>query len=201
WSRTNWFGDDTGVLKSSLKGREVDWNKPGVVVKGLDINTCGAGSRATADGQYLCVGGTANATNVTAENYFQDIFPVNEGYVYNDTYVKLRELRVGFDLPTHWANAAHASAVNLALTGRNLHTWTKVPIRKCHTAPVTEHRAWSMDRFRMHARSGSACASHPEPFHDYRDIHIHPNRSHAESTLSACRECGDRACRRYRLQQ
>jgi len=127
WSITNWFGDYAGVLKSSLAGREVDWNKPGVVVKGLDINTCGSASRTTADGQYLCVGGTANTKNVTAENYFQDIFPVNEGYVYNDTYVKLRELRVGFDLPTRWASAAHASAVNLAVTGRNLHTWTKVP--------------------------------------------------------------------------
>jgi hypothetical protein len=52
---------------------------------------------------------------------------VNEGYVYNDTYVKLRELRIGVDLPQRWAGAAHASAVNFAITGRNLYTWTKVP--------------------------------------------------------------------------
>jgi TonB-linked SusC/RagA family outer membrane protein len=127
WSITNWFGDYAGVLKSSLKGREVDWNKPGVVVKGLDINTCGAASHDAANGQYVCVGGSPNTTTRTAEDYYQDIFPVNEGYVYNDTYVKLRELRVGIDLPQRWANAAHASAVNLAITGRNLHTWTKVP--------------------------------------------------------------------------
>ena len=127
WSITNWFGDYSGVLKSSLKGREVDWNKPGYLVKGVDINTCGAGSGPAKNGQYNCVGGTANSTTVTSENYYQDIFPVNEGYVYNDSYVKLRELRVGFDLPQHWANAAHAAQVNLAVTGRNLYTWTNVP--------------------------------------------------------------------------
>jgi len=127
WSITNWFGDYAGVLKSSLRGREVDWNKPGLVVSGLDKATCGAGSGPTADGMYHCIGGSANSTTITAEEYFQNIFPVNEGYIYNDTYVKLRELRVGFDLPQAWAAKAHASAVNIALTGRNLHTWTKVP--------------------------------------------------------------------------
>jgi hypothetical protein len=127
WSITNWFGDYAGVLKSSLKGREVDWNKPGIVVKGLDLATCGAASHTTGSGQYACVGGQQNTTTVTSEAYFQDIFPVNEGYVYNDTYVKLRELRFGFDLPQRWANAAHANAVNLAITGRNLYTWTNVP--------------------------------------------------------------------------
>ena len=127
WSITNWFGDYAGVLKSSLNGREVDWNKPGLVVKGLDKATCAAGSHATKNGQYACVGGSANTTNITAEEYYQNIFPVNEGYVYNDTYVKLRELRVGFDLPQQWANRAHAAALNLAITGRNLYTWTNVP--------------------------------------------------------------------------
>jgi outer membrane receptor protein involved in Fe transport len=127
WSITNWFGDYAGVLKSSLKGREVDWNKPGYLVKGLDVNTCGAGSHTTKNGNYVCVGGTANNTTVTSENYYQDIFPVNEGYVYNDSYVKLRELRIGLDLPQRWASAAHAAQVNLAFTARNLYTWTSVP--------------------------------------------------------------------------
>jgi hypothetical protein len=107
---TNWFGDYAGVLKSSLKGREVDWNNPGYLVHGIDVNT-----------------GKANTDTVTAEEYFQNVFPVNEGYVYKDNYVKLRELRVGYELPTRWANRLHASAMNIALTGRNLYTWTSVP--------------------------------------------------------------------------
>jgi len=110
WSVTNWFGDYAGVLKSSMKGREVDWNNPGYLVHGIDVNT-----------------GQLNTDTVTAEEYFQNVFPVNEGYVYKDNYVKLRELRVGYELPTRWANRLHASAMNIALTGRNLYTWTSVP--------------------------------------------------------------------------
>jgi len=125
WSITNWFGDYAGVLKSSLRGREVDWNKPGVVVKGIDINTCPSYSNAVSKG--VCPGGQQNTTTITAEEYFQNIFPVNEGYVYKDTYVKLRELRLGYDLPIRWANRFSASSMSLAFTARNLWTSAKVP--------------------------------------------------------------------------
>ena len=110
FSVTNFFGDYTGVLKQTLKGREVDWNNPGVVVKGIDDVT-----------------GQENTVNVTTEQYLQNIFPVTEPYIYDDSYVKLREVRVGLDLPERWASIFNARAVNLALSGRNLHTWTKLP--------------------------------------------------------------------------
>ena len=109
-SITNFFGEYSGVLKSSLKGREQDWDKPGIVLDGIDVNT-----------------GKPNTTTVTAEQYFQNIFPVMEPYVYDASWVKLRELRVGFDLPTTWASRLYAHSINVAVTGRNLHTWTKVP--------------------------------------------------------------------------
>lgn len=41
-SVTNAFGDFAGITKASLKGREVDWNNPGVVVDGIDKATCAA---------------------------------------------------------------------------------------------------------------------------------------------------------------
>jgi hypothetical protein len=109
-SITNFFGDYSGVTAQSLKGRQVDWNNPGVVLDGIDINT-----------------GQPNTANITAEQYFQNIFPVMEPYVYKDDWVKLRELRIGVDLPARWANLFNARAVNVSLTGRNLHTWTNVP--------------------------------------------------------------------------
>ncbi|MEP6507634.1 MAG: SusC/RagA family TonB-linked outer membrane protein [Gemmatimonadales bacterium] len=109
-SITNFFGEYSGVLKSSLAGREQDWDKPGIVLDGIDVNT-----------------GKPNTTTVTAEQYFQNIFPVMEPYVYDASWVKLREVRVGFDLPTTWASRLYAHTINVALTGRNLHTWTKVP--------------------------------------------------------------------------
>lgn len=109
-SITNFFGDYSGVLKSTLRGREQDWDKPGIVVDGIDINT-----------------GKPNTETVTSEQYFQNIFPVMEPYVYKADWVKLREMRLSFDLPTSWANRLQSRAVSIALTGRNLHTWTDVP--------------------------------------------------------------------------
>ncbi|HUR00375.1 MAG TPA: SusC/RagA family TonB-linked outer membrane protein [Gemmatimonadaceae bacterium] len=109
-SITNFFGDYAGVTKQTLRGRENDWNDPGIVVDGIDIDT-----------------GNPNTTQITSEEYFQNIFPVMEPYVYDASYVKLRELRFGMDLPASWASRVNARAVNIALTGRNLHTWTKVP--------------------------------------------------------------------------
>jgi len=74
-----------------------------------------------------CTAHIETTINVTAEKYFQNIFPVMEPYVYDASYTKLRELRFGFDLPATWAGTFNAHAVSLAVTGRNLHTWTKVP--------------------------------------------------------------------------
>ncbi len=41
--------------------------------------------------------------------------------------MKLRELRLGYDLSPNLANMVHASDVNVAIIGRNLWTSTKVP--------------------------------------------------------------------------
>lgn len=109
-SSTNEVGEYSGVLQSSLRGREVDFDNPGVVVQGIDVNT-----------------GKENTVNVTAEEYFQSLFPTIEPYVYDGSYVKLRELRFGFDLPTSLATKFGARALSLALTGRNLKMWKNVP--------------------------------------------------------------------------
>ena len=143
WSITNWFGDYAGVLKSSLNGREVDWNKPGLVVRGIDINTCPSYSAAVSKGD--CPGGKQNTKTITAEEYYQNIFPVNEGYVYKDTYVKLRELRLGYDLPARWAGRLSASSMSLAFSARNLWTSTKVPNVDPEVAYSTENRTQGVE--------------------------------------------------------
>jgi TonB-linked SusC/RagA family outer membrane protein len=109
-SQTNEVGEYSGVLASTLRGREVEWNSPGVVMDGIDIDT-----------------GLPNTINVRSERYFQSFFPTIEPYVYDASYVKLRELRLGFDVPTRIASRFGMQSVGLALTGRNLKTWTDVP--------------------------------------------------------------------------
>ncbi|MEP6872494.1 MAG: hypothetical protein ABI939_11695, partial [Anaerolineaceae bacterium] len=41
--------------------------------------------------------------------------------------VKLRELRAGIELPHSFSNRLNVRSISLAVTGRNLITWTKVP--------------------------------------------------------------------------
>ncbi|MEO5904493.1 MAG: SusC/RagA family TonB-linked outer membrane protein [Gemmatimonadaceae bacterium] len=110
YSVTNMFGDNTGVLARTLEGREQDWNKPGRVIAGIDEDT-----------------GKPNTVNVTAEEYYQSIYPSIEPYVYDAGYVKFRELRAGIELPHSFADRLNVRAISLAVTGRNLFTWTKVP--------------------------------------------------------------------------
>jgi TonB-linked SusC/RagA family outer membrane protein len=129
FSISNMFGQYSGVFAESMVGREVDWNNPGLVVKGIDQKSCGTGSHTGTNGSYVCVGGgTANSTNVTAEQYYQvGLFELHAPFLYNDTYTKLRELRAGFDLPDRFAARLSARAVNVSFIGRNLITWTKIP--------------------------------------------------------------------------
>lgn len=110
FSVTNFFGVETGVLTSTLHGREVDWNNPGLVIKGIDQAT-----------------GQPNTTVVTTEEYEQSLFEIHQPFVYKDSYIKLREVRIGLDIPHSLTDALHVSALNVALYGRNLWTNTKVP--------------------------------------------------------------------------
>lgn len=110
YSVTNMFGQYTGVLASSINGRQVDWNKPGLVVHGIDEAT-----------------GKENTVNVTAEDYYQSLFENGEAFLYDDSFIKLREVRVGVDLPSGFTSRLKVSSANLAFIGRNLWTHTKVP--------------------------------------------------------------------------
>jgi len=112
FSGTNFYGTATGVLKNTLKGREKDWNDPGFVIDGIVEST-----------------GDPNTTNITTEQYWQTLAynGVAEPYVYDDSYLKLREVRLGYDLPARWAARLNTNAVNVALIGRNLWTHTNVP--------------------------------------------------------------------------
>jgi TonB-linked SusC/RagA family outer membrane protein len=111
YSVTNMFGEYAGVLSNTVHGRENDWDDPGVLVEGIDVAT-----------------GQANTTRITSEEYYHGLFAYTERYVYDAGYIKLRELRVSYNLPGSWARRFFgARAASIALTGRNLKMWTNVP--------------------------------------------------------------------------
>jgi TonB-linked SusC/RagA family outer membrane protein len=106
----NWWGMYAGVLESTLKGREVDWDNPGLVVKGIDNVT-----RAV------------NTTVVTAEDYNHTVYPIHEAAVYNTGFTKLREVRFSWDVPSSMVSRLRLAQLNVAFVGRNLLTWTDFP--------------------------------------------------------------------------
>jgi hypothetical protein len=110
FSNTNMMCDQSGACANTIYGREVDWNKPGVVVKGIDQAT-----------------NQPNTVNVTSEQYFQGLWLINEAYTYDASYVKLREMRVGYALPPRLASRLYAQSASLSLVGRNLLTRKHVP--------------------------------------------------------------------------
>jgi hypothetical protein len=104
------FGEYAGVLENTVRGREVDWNNPGIVVEGVNAD------------------GSPNTTTITAEKYYHGLFGFTERYVYDAGYVKLREVRLSYNLPSNWASRIMgAQSASIALTGRNLKMWTNVP--------------------------------------------------------------------------
>jgi hypothetical protein len=98
------------VFKESLVGREIDHDNPGITVRGIDAVT-----------------GEPNATTIEAESYFEGLYGVHEPFIYDNSYLKLRELRVGYELPSSWAARVNSRAVNVAFVGRNLFTHARLP--------------------------------------------------------------------------
>lgn len=110
WSATNRFGTYAGILESTLRGREVDQTHPGIHITGVKTN------------------GTPVDTTVRAEDYFKTMDGIEENFVYDASFVKLREMRLGYDVPASLLGRFNVGyKVNVALVGRNLWTHSNAP--------------------------------------------------------------------------
>ena len=113
FSTSNMWGNYTGVFASTLKGREVDWNDPGLVAHGVIDN---------GDGTYK-----PNDINVLAQNYFENGYYINEASVYDASFVKLREVSLAYTLPRSTVRRLGVSGLTVSAIGRNLWLHSKVP--------------------------------------------------------------------------
>ena len=97
WSGTNATGTYTGVLASTLPGRET-----GLVFKGV-----------TADGK-------ANQVVLPAQEYYKALYNFDEPWVYSSSFIKLREVKLGYDVPASWLGHIGFVGATVTLVGRNL---------------------------------------------------------------------------------
>ena len=104
FSASNRAGAYAGVLAETAFRPDT-----GLLVPGIDVAT-----------------GAANTVHVSTEGYYHALGAIAERWVYDASFVKLREARASFALPLH-AVGLHAQTLRVAVIGRNLALWTDAP--------------------------------------------------------------------------
>src|SRR5216117_3353273 len=132
YSVTKWFGQYSGVLASTLLGRENDWNDSMLVAN--SVYQCTPVPPATT-----CVG-APNTTKVLAQDYWHNTFYAQEPGIFDATYFKLREARLAYTLPSSVARFLGFSDATFAVVGRNLLLFAQQPTIDPETAFDTSNR-------------------------------------------------------------
>lgn len=133
YSNTNRTGTYTGVLASTLPGRGtanggLSYYYPGnnASAGAVQVATGGAapnGETVYTDGMIfkgVKANGTPNNTIIPAQSYYKGYTNVDEAFVYDASYVKLREVKLGYSLPTKWIKGAGLQAATISVVARNL---------------------------------------------------------------------------------
>ena len=110
YSYTFVTGTEAGSLANTLPGRE-----EGIVGDGVVLNS---------DGSY-----SPNTVKVAAYTYYRGFYkrPNVESSTFDATFVKLREIILGYTFPDKLFRNKWIKSTQLSLTGRNLLLFTKVP--------------------------------------------------------------------------
>lgn len=66
---------------------------------------------------------TENTTPVNPQDYWATVFNNTPSpFIYDASYIKLREINMGYNLPEKWLSGLHITSVHMALFARNLFT-------------------------------------------------------------------------------
>ena len=133
YSMTSRYGQRSGVLIETLEGRR-EGPTPDEGAEGIVVPN----SVTVVDGDTI-----VNTIAADAEDYWRNLSGITEAHAFDATYVKLREIRVGFRVPQSWTSRIGVSGAELALIGRNLALWTDVP----HIDPETAFNSGNVQGF------------------------------------------------------
>jgi hypothetical protein len=130
YSHTQTVGREGGQIIETLEGRAdgYDLNKAGNGV-------IGEGVVRNADGTF-----SPNTVKLSAREWHTSYTlgrRLIEGVMYDASFVKLREVRLGYTIPNRMLIKASIRDLNFSLVGRNLALWSEVP----HIDPETSSTA------------------------------------------------------------
>lgn len=134
YSSTNSTGAYTGVLALTLPGRDAQhggliYYYPGndntQQAVSLPKGTTSAPGGATVHDDGMIFNGVGedgkpNNIIIPAQNYYKTLSTVDEAFTYNATYIKLREVRLGYELPSRFIHSLKLQSATISLVGRNL---------------------------------------------------------------------------------
>jgi TonB-linked SusC/RagA family outer membrane protein len=112
FSGTNFYGAYAGQFDYTLEGRDGSYIVPNSVK-----------DDPAHPGQYI-----PNDIHLSAESYWTSNTNRHDEFVYDATFVKLRQATIGYKLPNQWVQKIKLQDVSLSLYGRNLWLmYSKVP--------------------------------------------------------------------------
>jgi len=126
YSHTQTVGREGGQISETLEGRANGYD---LSLEGNGV--IGQGVTQSADGTFI-----PNTVKLSAREWHTSYTlgrRLIEGVMYDASFVKLRELRLGYTIPNKVFGNTSLRDVNISLVGRNLALWTKVP----HVDPET----------------------------------------------------------------
>lgn len=118
-SRTKTIGSTSGQLEETLLGRENGYD---LTVEGNGIVSPGV--IRNADGTY-----TPNTLKISSRNWHNRYYERSnvEAAKYDATYLKLREVTIGYTIPRRILSKTPIQDLKVSLVGRNLALWTENP--------------------------------------------------------------------------
>jgi hypothetical protein len=138
YSHTQTVGREGGIIAETLEGRENPEDGYDLSLPGNGV--IGEGVVPITDANGAITGYKQNDVKLSAREWHTTITlgrRVVEPMMFDASYVKLRELKLGYTLPKRWTQKAKIQNINLSLVGRNLFLWTDVP----HVDPETSSTA------------------------------------------------------------
>ncbi|WP_348810732.1 SusC/RagA family TonB-linked outer membrane protein [Flavobacterium maritimum] len=132
FSGTNRTGNYTGVLAQTMQGRDaanggLSYYYPGSSTANaktlLTSATAPNGETVYDDGVIfdgVYADGTANTKVISAQEYYKSSYNISEAYIYSSTYVKLREVKLTYNLDRKLVKKLGFEGASITAASRNL---------------------------------------------------------------------------------